>query len=178
MLPIYSLADSCHNCSHFSSYMPLLHLCPNPVLQYDVPVCLLHFCCSSSIKGVLGDEIKNLQVHSPKLGCSIDQETGKEEMGVGKKSQLPHSEETSATSPETTVAPVYKRNRSTSAIVGPEGGTLNLYGVFLKIPPAALTEEKKITLGITRAQCHQMHLNDRTAVLSPVVSCELHGLHF
>ena len=102
--------------------------------------------------------------------------------------QLPCNEATSLGSPETSEghslgslevdsAPAHKGNKFISATVGFEGGTLKLYGVSLKIPPEALLEEKKITLEIIRNR-HQLKLDDRTALLSPIVSCEPHGLHF
>ena len=69
-------------------------------------------------------------------------------------------------------------DRSTTATVGLEGGMLKLYGVSLKIPPGALLEKKKITLKIIRNRHHQLTLDDQTALLSPIVSCEPPGLHF
>ena len=108
---------------------------------------------------------------------------------MDRRCQLPCIEETSISSPETSEirppgnlevdsAPAYKRNRSTTATVGLEGGTLKLYGVSLKIPPEALHQEEKITLEIIRNQHHQLSLDDRTALLTPIVRCEPHGLQF
>ena len=86
-------------------------------------------------------------------------------------------ESTSLKSSQLDSASIHKNNTSTTTTIGPEGGTVNLYGVSLKIPPGAQLEEKKITLGITQHD-HYPNLDDSTVIVSPVVSCEPHMLHF
>ena len=95
---------------------------------------------------------------------------------MDKQWQLLCIEETSIGSSETSES--HPLHRSANATVGLEGGTLKLYGVSLKIPPGALLEEKEITLKIIGNQHHQLTLDDRTALLSPVVRCGPPGLHF
>lgn len=63
-------------------------------------------------------------------------------------------------------------------LVGPAGGIISIYGVSLEIPPEALLDEKEIRLGISWEPNHQPALDRKTALVSPVVSCEPHGLHF
>ena len=72
------------------------------------------------------------------------------------------------------------KNRTKAAVIGPEGGVLNLYGVSLNIPRGALVEREIITLGIIRNQptTLEVQLTGGETILSPIVCCEPHGLHF
>ena len=63
-------------------------------------------------------------------------------------------------------------------MVGPDGGTVTIYGVSLKLPPGAVLQKHQITLTISCEARHQPQLERNTALMSPVVSCEPHGLQF
>ena len=59
------------------------------------------------------------------------------------------------------------------------GGTIELYGVRLEIPSGALSKSQKICLGVMWTADHQPQkpkLGQQEAILSPIVSCEPHGL--
>ncbi len=72
--------------------------------------------------------------------------------------------------------PFPMKDRYATALIGPAGGKVTLYGVSLEIPPGALLGETNIKLGIICEKHHRPHLDVKQALLSPIVSCEPHGL--
>ncbi len=73
--------------------------------------------------------------------------------------------------------PLQMKNRFATARIGSAGGKVRLQGVSLEFPPGALPDETDSKLGIIYEKSHQLHLKDEQALLTPIVSCEPHGLH-
>ncbi|KAK3597872.1 hypothetical protein CHS0354_029453 [Potamilus streckersoni] len=56
------------------------------------------------------------------------------------------------------------------------GGSLELSGVSLEVPPGALLDPTLVSLGIVWNENYQPNLSKNEALLSPVVVCKPHGL--